>query len=51
MMSMKKHGRSGHSVNNHHFTGIKKKKRTKRKQKLSMKNELNEGLTLINTKR
>ncbi|KKN47306.1 hypothetical protein LCGC14_0664110 [marine sediment metagenome] len=32
---MSKHRTKGHSVNNNHFTGIKKKKGTSRKQALT----------------
>ena len=47
-MSMKKHARSGHNVNCNHFTGIKKKKGTKRKQKLTMKQKKSKQRTHIN---
>ena len=48
MMSMKKHARSGHTVNCNHFTGKIKKKGTKRKQKLSMKQKRAKRRTHVN---
>ena len=45
---MSKHRKSGHTVNGNHFTGTAKKKGSKRKQRLTVKQKKRKRGTHIN---